>query len=99
MLIYQVTVKIDSSAVGEWLQWMLGEHLPEVMATGMFTEYRILKSLENGNETSSYVIQYQCPDKNKYDSYVEKYAQSLQEKHNNKFKGKFEASRILLETI
>ena len=38
MIIYNVTVSIDESVKGEWLDWMKTEHIPEVMACGIFTK-------------------------------------------------------------
>ena len=36
MIIYNVTVKIDTNQYEDWLNWMKSEHIPKVMATGFF---------------------------------------------------------------
>ena len=45
MILYNVTVKIDSEVHEEWLKWMLEVHIPEVMETGLFLDNRIAKVL------------------------------------------------------
>ena len=36
MILYNVTVKILPEVAEEWEKWMKAEHIPEVMATGLF---------------------------------------------------------------
>ena len=45
MLIYNVTIKVDRIIAREWLQWLQQEHIPAIMATGCFTEYRVVRLL------------------------------------------------------
>ena len=45
MLIYNVTVGVDKAFEQEWLLWMREIHIPDVMATRMFTGYKIYKVL------------------------------------------------------
>lgn len=33
MIVYSVTVNIDSSIHEDWLAWMKSKHIPDVMAT------------------------------------------------------------------
>ena len=46
MLIYNITIQVNWTIHNEWLPWMQEVHIPEVMATGMFTHFRILRLLE-----------------------------------------------------
>ncbi|MGE5521009.1 MAG: DUF4286 family protein, partial [Candidatus Dadabacteria bacterium] len=46
MIIYNVTTKINASVADSWLRWMQQEHIPEVMDTGCFSEYRFARLLE-----------------------------------------------------
>ncbi len=39
MILYNVTVGIDSDVEQEWIHWMLEEHIPKVMGTKMFISY------------------------------------------------------------
>ena len=43
MIIYNVTVSVEESIKADWLNWMKTEHIPEVMACGVFTKAQINK--------------------------------------------------------
>jgi len=43
MFIYNVTIKVDHSIAIEWLEWLKSVHIPEVIATGCFTEAKVLQ--------------------------------------------------------
>ena len=47
----------------------------------------------------TYAIQYTCENIDKLNEYQEKYAPNLQEKHTNRYRGKFGAFRTLLEIV
>lgn len=99
MIIYSVTVNISDLVHDEWKKWMIGKHIPEVMATGMFKEYRFCKVLVQveGNEGTNYSIQYLCESHEKLQEYQEKHAATLQKEHTDKYKDQFVAFRTLLE--
>lgn len=64
MFIYNVTTNIDESVHEEWLQWMQETHIPDMIATGKFTEAKIVKVLveeEMGGQT--YSVQYTTDSK------------------------------------
>src|SRR5688500_7600682 len=99
-IIYNITLNVDHSIAEEWLQWMKTVHIPDVMRTGMFTEYRILHLI--GDEESggiTYAVQYTCPDFSTYNQYREVFAPALQAEHSAMFKDKFVAFRTLLEVV
>ena len=50
MFIYNVTVKVDHSIAADWLQWLLNEHIPEILATGCFKDAKVLQLLEQDDE-------------------------------------------------
>lgn len=101
MIIYNVTINVDESIHNEWLLWMKQEHLPEVMATGMFQSYKILRLLSRQEDETghTYAIQYSCQNLQDYDKYQQEFAPGLQAKTKAKFDGKFAAFRTLLEEI
>ena len=99
MIVYNVTVSIDESVHEEWIKWMVREHIPEVMATGLFLENRFCKIIGQEEGGKSYSIQYLAETEEKYNTYLENHAQELQAKHIEKFNGKFGAFRTLLDVI
>ena len=97
MILYNVTISIESSIQQDWLQWMKDIHIPEVMGTGYFTESKICKLLVDDEIT--YAIQYTCKNMNDLEEYQKNHAVKLQEKHSKRYIGKFSAFRTLLEVV
>ena len=100
MIIYSVTVNIENDVNDEWLAWMKSKHIPDVMATEIFTEYKMLRVITRDPEEQgvSYNIQYTCPSMADLHQYQIKHAPGLQKEHQDKYEGKFAAFRTLLET-
>lgn len=99
MLLYNVTLMIEESAAQEWLQWMQGTHIPEVMATGQFVSNRLLKVLDSPNEGVTYCAQYIAENEAAYNQYKSKFAPALQAKLQEKFANKVLAFRTLMEFV
>lgn len=101
MIIYSVTVAIDEDVHDEWLSWMKDEHIPKVMSTGFFLDFRMLKviSYQTDEKGFSYNIQYECANMADLHQYQAKHAPSLQKEHTEKYDGKFAAFRTLLEKV
>lgn len=100
MYIYNVTVSIDPAIEQEWLAWMKQVHIPDVMATGLFVEHKIMKLLnEIEGQGVTYAIQYTFDDMSKYERYQNEFAPTLQAQHSQRYKDRFVAFRTILELI
>ena len=99
MIIYNVTVKIEKDVHDEWLHWMQTKHIPDVMDTGIFREYRLTKVLVNEEDGATYSIQYLCDSTADLHKYQVNHAPALQAEHTEKYKDKFVAFRTLLEMV
>ncbi|MBK9505965.1 MAG: DUF4286 family protein [Chitinophagales bacterium] len=100
MYIYNVTVKIDQSRADEWLVWMREKHIPDVMATGFFTENRVCRLVDEGDmEGITFAIQYTCNDLDDFLQYKLTKAPALQKDHSEKFGTDFVAFRTLMEVV
>lgn len=100
MYIYNVTINIDESVHDSWLAWMKEAHIPEMLATGKFTEAkmcRVMVEEEMGGIT--YSIQYSCPSKDHLAKYYAEDAQRMREDGIGRFEDKFVAFRTELELI
>ena len=100
MIIYNITINIDLSVELDWLDWMKTNHIPEVMLTGMFKEFKMFRLLgdsESGGKT--YCIQYTCESIENFKTYEDVFAPELRSEYNNRFKDKYVAFRTLLETV
>jgi hypothetical protein len=99
MIIYSVTIAIQASVESEWVNWMNKIHVPDVLKTGCFSECRINKVLSSETEEPMYVLQYDCESIEDYHRYRDNFAPALQKDHTDRFAGRFQASRQLLEEV
>jgi hypothetical protein len=99
MVLYNVTVSVDSDIHEEWLQWMKTVHIPEVLNTGMFTENRICKvdGFEEGGVT--YAVMYLAPDREHYNRYQSEFAPALQQSHTQRYGQRAVAFRTVLDVL
>lgn len=101
MILYNVTVNVDEHVNDEWLSWMKDEHIPAVMETGYFVNFkffRILSRME-GETGHTYSIQYFANTLEDYETYRDTQAARLQEETARKFGNRFVAFRTLLEEV
>jgi hypothetical protein len=101
MIIYNVTINVDDDIHDDWLKWMKEKHIPDVMSTGKFIDYKICKVLTRQEDEvgTTYAIQYTCNSINDYELYQKEDAPRLQEEHSIRYKNKFVAFRTLLELV
>ena len=100
MIIYNVTVKVQPAIAAEWLQWMQGEHMPEIMATGYFTASRICHLLEmDESDGVTYSVQYTATDMSQYQRYIAEHAPALREKTMKAFGDRLIAFRTVMEIV
>jgi hypothetical protein len=101
MILYNVTVNVEENTQPEWLQWMKKEHIPEVMATGKFVDWKIYKILNRqADETGiTYSIQYFAKNIEDYNDYQRDFAPALQLQTLQRYGEKIMAFRTLLETV
>ena len=75
-------------------------HIPDVLATGLFREHRLLHILgEDETEGVTYAIQYLCPSLGAFREYQEKHAKRLQKEHSERYEGQYVAFRTLMEEV
>jgi len=99
MILYNVTVSIDSSIWEEWLYWMRKTHIPEVLETGCFLECRLSKIHGEEEGGKSFSIMYLCRDQQTLENYQSEFAPTLQAVHTKRYEGKFTAFRTCLSVI
>lgn len=97
MIIYNVTVNIDTDVVEEWKSWMKAKHIPDVMNTGKFIDCRFSRILAEEQGGHSFSIQYLCKSQQAFEEYQKDHAPALQDEHTQRYSGKFGAFRTLME--
>ena len=100
MIIYNVTINIDETAQEAWLQWMRTIHIPDMLATGKFSEAkmsRVMVDEEMGGVT--YSVQYTAKSKAILQQYYQDDAARLRQDAVDRFGEQFVAFRTELEVI
>jgi hypothetical protein len=99
MIVYNVTVSVEESIKKDWLKWMQDVHIPEVMATGIFSKSTINRVIVQGDSDSTFAIAYTCKTMKDLHQYQVKFSPELQQKHAARYGAKAVAFRTLMEVI
>ena len=100
MYLYNVTIGIDKASEDEWLEYMHDTYIPDVMATGMFTQARMYRILhDNEDNTTSYSIQYLATSIEKVQRFLEEYGPPIIDAHRDRFRNRHVAFMTLLEEL
>ena len=100
MIIYNVTIKVDTSIADDWIVWMKSEHIPGMLITGCFREANILRLLEvDDSEGPTYAIQYKADSKSAYENYIDAHSVKMRNDSFAKWGNKFIAFRSLMEVV
>lgn len=99
MILYNVTIILDEEIHESWIKWMNRAYLKNIMATGYFISYRLLKVLDSPNEGLTYCIQFIGDSIEKYNSYLHLHADLLQNNVPAEFINKFVVFSTLMEFI
>ena len=99
MIIYNVTVSVEESVKADWLTWMQEVHIPEVMATGVFSKSQINRVMVQGDSGNTFAIAYTCNSMKDLHKYQVKFAPELQKKHVARYGEKAVAFRTLMEVL
>ncbi|REA59082.1 DUF4286 domain-containing protein [Dyadobacter luteus] len=98
MIIFNITVNISYAAEKDWLSYMKETHIPEIKATGLPVEVKLLRLLtEIENEGSTYTSQFSFRTMEDFLAYQTNHQADLQNKHHELFNGQYVSFRTLLE--
>ena len=74
MLIYNITLKIEWMIQPQWLLWMKDVYLKQVMDTGCFTNYKLVRLLDiDEDEGPTYALQLYMDSREQYIEYLGQY--------------------------
>ena len=99
MIIYNETIVMDEAIYDEWLAWMKTVHIPAMMQTGHFDDYRMLEILDSPNEGITVCVQYSTAHLARYRQFAAAQQQLLQEAHLKQFENKFVQFSTIMQTI
>jgi hypothetical protein len=100
MIIYNVTIQVTWAIHDAWFEWMKLQHIPEIMNTGLFDHYQMVKLIDTEEKDGpTYAIQYYALNESDYREYLEKHAELLRQKSFERWGDQFVAFRSAMEVI
>jgi len=100
MVVYNITTKVPASIDTAWLQWQQQEQIPEIMATGFFSAYKIFRLMEqDDSDGNTYAIQYSAITEEQYQQYKIIHASLLRQKALKKWGNSTISFHSILEVI
>ena len=99
MIIYNVTISVENEIHDNWIHWMKEDHIPKVMACGIFKTAQLNKVLTQEDSGQTYAIAYSCNSMKDLHQYQVQYAAVLQKEHVDMFGEKALAFRTLMEVV
>ncbi len=100
MIVYNLTMKVAHSIHDEWVEWQKQEHIPEIMATKLFVDYKFYRLLDQDEEDGpTYVIQYVADNMSAYKKYIDDFAPAMRQKAMTKWGNGFITFRTVMEKV
>lgn len=100
MIAFNITIKVDPGVEAEWLAWQKNEHIPGMMATGIFTDHKLYKLLgQDETEGTTWVNQYFIASFDHYKKYVAEFETEFTKKSREKFKDRIVEFQTVMEIV
>ena len=100
MFVYNLSVKVDRKILQQWIKWQQEEHIPEIMATNLFTEIKFFELLEPDElDEPTFILQYFTDSRENYNRYINEHSHALREKAREKWGDNFIDFRSLMQTV
>ena len=99
MIAFNVTTKVAWDIADEWVDWNIEEHIPELMATGLFDDFKMYRLFEEEGEGATFTIQYFTSSKDRYDQYINQLAPLLREKVFTRWGNQFISFQTVMELV
>jgi Domain of unknown function (DUF4286) len=100
MIVYNITMKVHHGIEAEWTRWQKQEHIPDIMGTGQFTEYKFYRLLDqNESDGITYIVQFFSPSIDHYNTYINEFSETLCQKAFTKWGNQFIAFRTVMQVV
>ncbi len=100
MIAYNISIKVNWNILEEWLVWQMEEQIPAVLATGQFDDHKMYRLLEqDDSEGPGFTIQFFTTGLDRYQSYMEQFADGSRKEARNKWGNQFIAFHTLMELV
>lgn len=100
MILYNITFNVELEVEQSWLAHMRESYIPEVMRTGLFTESRMFRLLqEPENDGCTYAVQFSADTLGHVEHYLNVHAPGISGRLMALFRHKHVAFMTLLESV
>jgi hypothetical protein len=100
LYIYNVTTQVQKTIHHAWLEWITNDFAPDIIATGLFSHFQIVKILDiDESDGPTFAVQYFTDSREKYDIFFETHATNFSQKTFEKWNDKIISFRSLMEII
>lgn len=95
MIYYNMTANVVAAEQPEWLEWIKGDYIKSMMATGLFDKYKILKILQADPESVSYALQFKCATPEHFREFESNHMESI----NGRLSARFYTPAVYFDTV
>lgn len=99
MVLYNITISVDAACAEEWLSYMEKDHIPAVLATGHFRDYKLCRVEGDEQGGLTYAVQYLALSVEAFNTYQHECAPALQQEFIERWGSKAAAFRTILPVI
>ena len=99
MVLYNITISVDASCAEEWIDYMENDHIPAVLATGHFRDYKLCRVEGDEQGGLTYAVQYVAHSIEAFNTYQKECAPALQKEFIARWGSKAAAFRTVLPII
>ena len=99
MVLYNLTIAVEPLQTPEWLDYMRGVHIPQIMNTGCFIHFKICRIPSRNGEENTFAVQYVAPSPAHFERYEQEFAAELRKDYANRFGQSTGIFRTLLEIL
>ena len=99
MVLYNITVSVDASLAKEWVDYMHKDHIPAVLDTGHFRDYKLCRVEGNEQGGLTFAVQYIAHSIEAFNKYQNDCAPALQKEFIDRWGSKAAAFRTVLPII
>ena len=100
MIVYNISNKVELAIEADWVQWQQQEHIPAIMASGQFTDYKFYKLFKNeDDESATYIVQCFAPTIENYHHYIRNFAPQRRQEAFDKWGNRFIAFHSIMQVV
>jgi hypothetical protein len=96
MVLYNITISVDPRKSRDWLQFMREDHIPKILATGSFRDYKICRLMGEEEGGMAFAVMYTAHSEAHLTDYMAVHAPRLQAEHQAVFGSSTAAFRTTL---